>query len=180
VERQKDGTLTFERAIAAGEEQLYLPIAHLNLLWILQLHINTGKLKQDVVYPNPRLPLTPTVAGIRPEEIPSNLPRSGVIQFVGRDEALKTLHEQLQQKERVAICAIAGMGGVGKTELALQYARLISSRDLPWRVVLVAGGGSGCRNSNYQLCQGSVRFTDTRWVGFARTGGLLLAALARG
>ncbi|MEP0755217.1 tetratricopeptide repeat protein [Trichocoleus sp. Lan] len=65
---------------------------------------------------------TPTVAGIRPEEIPSNLPRSGVIQFVGRDEAFKTLHEQLQQKERVAICAIAGMGGVGKTELALQYA----------------------------------------------------------
>jgi tetratricopeptide (TPR) repeat protein len=66
---------------------------------------------------------TPTVAGIRPEEIPSNLPRSGVIRFVGRDEALKTLHEQLQQKERVAICAIAGMGGVGKTELALQYAQ---------------------------------------------------------
>jgi tetratricopeptide (TPR) repeat protein len=66
---------------------------------------------------------TPTGAGIRPEEIPSNLPRSGVIQFVGRDEALNTLHEQLQQKERVAICAIAGMGGVGKTELALQYAQ---------------------------------------------------------
>jgi tetratricopeptide (TPR) repeat protein len=123
VERQKDGTLTFERAIAAGEEQLYLPDRPLAFALDIAIAHQYWKIKQDVVYPNPRLPLTPTVAGIRPEEIPSNLPRSGVIQFVGRDEALKTLHEQLQQKERVAICAIAGMGGVGKTELALQYAQ---------------------------------------------------------
>jgi hypothetical protein len=122
VERHKDGTLTFERAIAAGEEQLYLPDRPLEFALDIAIAHQHWKIKQDVVYPNPRLPLTPTVAGIRPEEIPSNLPRSAVIQFVGRDEALNTLHDQLQQKERVAICAIAGMGGVGKTELALQYA----------------------------------------------------------
>ncbi len=33
------------------------------------------------------------------------------------------LHKKLQQKNAVAISAIAGMGGVGKTELATQYAR---------------------------------------------------------
>ena len=51
-----------------------------------------------------------------------NLPLSGVIKFVGRDEELQNLHQLLQQNQQVAIAAIAGMGGIGKTELALQYA----------------------------------------------------------
>lgn len=57
-----------------------------------------------------------------PQSIPQNLPRSGVTKFVGREEDLENLHQQLQEKEPVVISSIAGMGGVGKTELALQYA----------------------------------------------------------
>jgi NB-ARC domain len=57
-----------------------------------------------------------------PVGIPQNLPRSGVVEFVGRDAKLIELHEQLQNNKRIAITAIAGMGGIGKTELALQYA----------------------------------------------------------
>jgi tetratricopeptide (TPR) repeat protein len=53
--------------------------------------------------------------------IPQNLPRSGVVQFVGRQTKMEELHEKLQQNERLAITAVKGMGGIGKTELALQY-----------------------------------------------------------
>jgi tetratricopeptide (TPR) repeat protein len=57
-----------------------------------------------------------------PVGTPQNLPRSGVVEFVGRDSKLKELHEQLQSNKRIAIAAVQGMGGIGKTELALQYA----------------------------------------------------------
>ncbi|MFN6539092.1 MAG: tetratricopeptide repeat protein [Nostoc sp. EkiNYC01] len=50
------------------------------------------------------------------------MPLSGVEKFVGREEELQNLHQLLQDNKQVAIAAIAGMGGIGKTELALQYA----------------------------------------------------------
>ncbi len=69
--------------------------------------------KGNLVYP-PELPKNPNQ--------PSNLKPTGSTHFVGREEKLEELHQLLQQNERVTISAIAGMGGIGKTELALQYA----------------------------------------------------------
>ena len=57
-----------------------------------------------------------------PVGIAQNLPYSGTTVFVGREAEMADLHDQLGQDERVAISAISGMGGIGKTELALQYA----------------------------------------------------------
>lgn len=48
------------------------------------------------------------------------IPQSGVSQFVGRDKELETLHQLLQEHDQVAV---SGISGIGKTELAIQYAK---------------------------------------------------------
>ncbi|MEH1817011.1 MAG: tetratricopeptide repeat protein [Nostoc sp.] len=58
----------------------------------------------------------------KPKEIPQNIPRGSIVKFVGRAETLVNLHERLQHSSQVVIAAIEGMGGIGKTELATQYA----------------------------------------------------------
>ncbi|MCL2928621.1 MAG: tetratricopeptide repeat protein [Trichodesmium sp. MAG_R01] len=66
--------------------------------------------------------------GSKPVNIETSCPNNlnsfctGTTKFVGRDDVIKTLHEQLKVTEQVAITSITGMGGIGKTELALQYA----------------------------------------------------------
>ena len=64
---------------------------------------------------------------LQPKEIPNNVPRSGVAKFIGREPELEQLHGQLQQGNLVSISAVEGMGGVGKTELAIQYAHKYAS-----------------------------------------------------
>jgi hypothetical protein len=58
---------------------------------------------------------------LQPAGVPNNVPRSGVAKFIGREPELERLHTQLQSGNLVSISAVEGMGGVGKTELAIQY-----------------------------------------------------------
>jgi tetratricopeptide (TPR) repeat protein len=53
--------------------------------------------------------------------IPDNVPIASP-NFVGRVKELEEIHGKLQAGQGVSVCAVEGMGGLGKSELALQYA----------------------------------------------------------
>lgn len=52
--------------------------------------------------------------GISPQKLPL-----GTSKFVGREPDVEKLHCLLQSRNGVVISAISGMGGIGKTELAI-------------------------------------------------------------
>ncbi|MEM9276181.1 MAG: NB-ARC domain-containing protein, partial [Cyanobacteria bacterium P01_F01_bin.143] len=52
---------------------------------------------------------------------PQNIPRSNTDKFVGRNNELINLHQQLVRQGEATIAHIEGMGGIGKTELAIFY-----------------------------------------------------------
>ncbi|NEQ10322.1 MAG: NB-ARC domain-containing protein,Caspase domain-containing protein [Moorea sp. SIO4E2] len=63
---------------------------------------------QDTYYPNPF-------------EIAHNIPSTKACKFVDRHQPLEELDQLFQQNNIVAITDSTGQGGVGKTELAIQY-----------------------------------------------------------
>jgi tetratricopeptide (TPR) repeat protein len=80
------------------------------------------------------------------QEPPNNLGSRGVDRdrFFGRDDVLQDLHDRLGRSDRVAVTSVAGMGGVGKSELAVQYARWrLREGDYRGGVVWLAGERAG-------------------------------------
>jgi hypothetical protein len=75
-------------------------------------------------------------AQARPGSVPRvwNLPARNP-GFTGRDELLAAVRKQLTAGNRAAVQAFAGMGGLGKTQLAVEYGhRFAGSYDLGWWV----------------------------------------------
>lgn len=95
-------------------------------------------------------PLEPTIDGP-----PNNLKVYGLPRdrFVGRDAELARLDELLQTQTQVAIAGVSGLGGVGKSELALQYAREHLG-DYPGGVVWLRAAAT---------CGELVAFAQPRW-----------------
>ncbi|MBD2553967.1 tetratricopeptide repeat protein [Limnothrix sp. FACHB-708] len=83
---------------------------------------------------------------------PTNLQDRGVARdrFFGRDDVLAELHQLLQTGDhRVAIASVDGMGGVGKSELAVQYARQHLHETYRGGVVWLAGERAGVELLNF-------------------------------
>ncbi|XGV87986.1 MAG: tetratricopeptide repeat protein [Limnothrix sp. BL-A-16] len=95
-------------------------------------------------------PLEPTIDGP-----PNNLTKYGLSpdRFVGRAADLARLHGLLQTQTQVAIAGVSGLGGVGKSELALQYARAHLG-DYPGGVVWLRAAAA---------CGELVAFAQPRW-----------------
>uniref|UniRef100_UPI002580C47D tetratricopeptide repeat protein n=1 Tax=Candidatus Cyanaurora vandensis TaxID=2714958 RepID=UPI002580C47D len=83
-----------------------------------ELHKTLGKIQAQLAQVLAQLPRQ----AAPPKQHCHNIPPSGVVEFVGRDEQLAEIHKQLAQPKPLAIVAVKGMGGIGKTELAIQYA----------------------------------------------------------
>jgi hypothetical protein len=65
-----------------------------------------------------------TVTGVNYRRIPGNLPSPTYTAFVGREEEMQTLLERLSLTHAAHMITVHGIGGVGKTALVLEAARL--------------------------------------------------------
>ena len=58
---------------------------------------------------------------LRAEAVPGNVPRQNPY-FVGRQELIRDLHERVGTRGTGRVAVVQGLGGLGKTELVIQYA----------------------------------------------------------
>ena len=78
--------------------------------------------------------------------------------FTGRDGLLASVRERPATGDRAVVQALAGMGGVGKTQLAIEYAhRFADGYDLAWWVDAEQGGLIGDQFAVLGLALGCVQ-----------------------
>jgi tetratricopeptide (TPR) repeat protein len=113
VQAESTGPVTFENAPVT-----YGSVVH-------QYYDTRPKVREPVANPSPEPRFS------RPWNIPARNPN-----FTGRDGLLERLHKELcADGAVVSVHALRGMGGVGKTQLAIEYAhRFADEYDVAWWV----------------------------------------------
>src|SRR5215472_2100243 len=95
----------------------------------------------------------PTVTMPRVWNIPARNPG-----FTGRDDLLAGVREKLLAGDKAVVQALHGMGGVGKTQLAAEYAhRFAGAYDLAWWINAEQGGLIGDQVAALGLSLGCVQ-----------------------
>ena len=78
--------------------------------------------------------------------------------FTGRDHLLAAVRDRLLAGDRAVVQAFQGMGGVGKTQLAIEYAhRFAGSYDVAWWVDAEQAGLIGDQFAAFGMALGCVR-----------------------
>ncbi|NEP55856.1 MAG: tetratricopeptide repeat protein [Symploca sp. SIO2G7] len=115
---------------------------------------------------------------------PRNIPRIPAINFVGREKELAAIHKVLQKSNRFILHAITGMGGIGKTEIAIQYAAQYSD-DYPGGICWLNGRQSNLLVQLRRFCQAYMKLEVPQnlslneqanwcWINWQPSSGLVL------
>ncbi len=121
----------------------------------IQTYIETQVIQQSPV------PLAGPVAAGPPQ--PGSVPRAWNIParnpgFTGRADLLEAVRERLLAGDKAVVQALHGMGGVGKTQLAAEYAhRFAGAYDLAWWINSEQGGLIGDQFAALGLALGCVQ-----------------------